>query len=59
MLPTSLAADRPAMLAPPPPLDLGRTALFADLDGVDTIARPHLAEALAYRALHDRLQVAA
>jgi magnesium chelatase family protein len=31
----------------------------ADLDGAETIGRAHLAEALAYRALHDRLAVAA
>ncbi len=30
-----------------------------DLDGAETVGRPHLAEALAYRALHDRIPVAA
>jgi magnesium chelatase family protein len=38
-------------------LKVART--IADLDGADTIGRPHLAEALAYRALHDRMAAAA
>ena len=41
---------RGIVVAVPPP---------ADLDGAESIGRPHLAEALAYRALHDRFQVAA
>jgi magnesium chelatase family protein len=32
---------------------------IADLDGAEAIGRPHLAEALAYRSLYDRLQAAA
>jgi magnesium chelatase family protein len=32
---------------------------IADLDGAEAIGRPHLAEALAYRALYDRIPVAA
>ncbi len=32
---------------------------IADLDGAEAIGRPHLAEALAYRALHDRIPLAA
>lgn len=38
-------------------LKVART--IADLDGAETVGRPHLAEALAYRALHDRVAVAA
>ena len=38
-------------------LKVART--IADLDGAETIGRPHLAEALAYRALNDRLAAAA
>ena len=38
-------------------LKVART--IAGLDGADTIGRPHLAEALAYRALNDRMAVAA
>ena len=38
-------------------LKVART--IADLDGAETVGRPHLAEALAYRALHDRVPVAA
>lgn len=38
-------------------LKVART--IADLDGVETVGRPHLAEALAYRALHDRMAIAA
>jgi magnesium chelatase family protein len=38
-------------------LKVART--IADLDGAESIGRAHLAEALAYRALHDRFQVAA
>lgn len=37
-------------------LKVART--IADLDGTESIGRAHLAEALAYRALHDRFQVA-
>jgi magnesium chelatase family protein len=32
---------------------------IADLDAAERIARPHLAEALAYRALNDRIAIAA
>jgi magnesium chelatase family protein len=32
---------------------------IADLDGAEAIGRQHLAEALAYRALYDRIPVAA
>ena len=38
-------------------LKVART--IADLDGAETIGRPHLAEALAYRALNDRMAAAA
>jgi magnesium chelatase family protein len=38
-------------------LKVART--IADLDGADTLGRPHLAEALAYRALNDRMAIAA
>ena len=38
-------------------LKVART--IADLDGAEAIGRPHLAEALAYRALHERLAIAA
>jgi magnesium chelatase family protein len=38
-------------------LKVART--IADLDGAETIGRPHLAEALAYRALNDREALAA
>lgn len=38
-------------------LKVART--LADLDGVDTVGRIHLAEALSYRALGDRLAAAA
>jgi magnesium chelatase family protein len=38
-------------------LKVART--IADLDGAETVGRPHLAEALAYRALHDRMAAAA
>jgi magnesium chelatase family protein len=38
-------------------LKVART--IADLDGAETVGRPHLAEALAYRALHDRVPAAA
>jgi len=38
-------------------LKVART--IADLDGAERIGRPHLAEALAYRALNDRLAAAA
>jgi magnesium chelatase family protein len=38
-------------------LKVART--IADLDGAETIGRPHLAEALAYRAVNDRLAAAA
>jgi magnesium chelatase family protein len=38
-------------------LKVART--IADLDGADRIGRPHLAEALAYRTLSDRVAVAA
>ncbi len=38
-------------------LKVART--IADLDGSDHVGRPHLAEALAYRALNDRMAAAA
>jgi magnesium chelatase family protein len=38
-------------------LKVART--IADLDGAEAIGRPHLAEALAYRALHDKIAIAA
>jgi magnesium chelatase family protein len=38
-------------------LKVART--IADLDGAEAIGRPHLAEALAYRALNDRIALAA
>ena len=38
-------------------LKVART--IADLDGAEHIGRPHLAEALAYRALNDRMAIAA
>jgi magnesium chelatase family protein len=38
-------------------LKVART--IADLDGAETVGRPHLAEALAYRAAHDRVPLAA
>jgi magnesium chelatase family protein len=38
-------------------LKVART--IADLDGAERIGRPHLAEALAYRALNDRMAAAA
>jgi magnesium chelatase family protein len=38
-------------------LKVART--IADLDGAESIVRPYLAEALAYRALHERFQAAA
>jgi magnesium chelatase family protein len=38
-------------------LKVART--LADLDGVDAVGRIHLAEALSYRAVGDRLAVAA
>jgi magnesium chelatase family protein len=38
-------------------LKVART--LADLDGADTVGRIHLAEALSYRALGDRLAAAA
>ncbi|MEX0591080.1 MAG: ATP-binding protein, partial [Xanthobacteraceae bacterium] len=38
-------------------LKVART--IADLDGAEKIGRPHLAEALAYRALNDRMAAAA
>lgn len=38
-------------------LKVART--IADLDGSGKVSRPHLAEALAYRALHDRMAAAA
>jgi magnesium chelatase family protein len=38
-------------------LKVART--IADLDGAGSIGRPHLAEALAYRALNDRIAIAA
>jgi magnesium chelatase family protein len=38
-------------------LKVART--IADLDGAEKIGRPHLAEALAYRAVNDRVAAAA
>ena len=38
-------------------LKVART--IADLDGAESIGRPPLSEALAYRALHNRLAIAA
>ncbi len=38
-------------------LKVART--IADLDGAERIGRPHLAEALAYRSLNDRIAIAA
>jgi magnesium chelatase family protein len=38
-------------------LKVART--IADLDGADSVGRPHLAEALAYRAAQDRVALAA
>jgi magnesium chelatase family protein len=38
-------------------LKVART--IADLDGAETIGRPHLAEALAYRSVNDRMAAAA
>ena len=38
-------------------LKVART--IADLDGAEIVGRPHLAEALAYRAAHDRIAMAA
>ncbi|HMN50449.1 MAG TPA: YifB family Mg chelatase-like AAA ATPase [Xanthobacteraceae bacterium] len=38
-------------------LKVART--IADLGGAETVGRPHLAEALAYRAAHDRIALAA
>ena len=38
-------------------LKVART--IADLDGAEAIGRPHLAEALAYRALNDKIAIAA
>jgi magnesium chelatase family protein len=38
-------------------LKVART--IADLDSAEHVGRPHLAEALAYRALYDRIPVAA